>query len=470
MAKPKKEFVCSDCGCSYPQWVGKCPDCKAWNTLEEVVHSQNQQFTPQLTNIKPQYLSHIDEKQYKRIQTGFSELDKTLGGGLVDGSVVLIGGDPGIGKSTLVLQCLANINPQYSSLYISGEESESQIAGRAKRLNISEDLLLLSHSNLEQIFNIINKIKPKLLIIDSIQTMTNPNNDSLAGSVSQVRDCAAQLTIYAKQTNTTVLMIGHVTKDGALAGPRILEHMVDSVLYFEGDAGGRYRIVRAVKNRFGAVNEISVFAMLETGLSQVENPSAIFISGQKESASGSVITITKEGSRPLLIELQALVNQHNTNNPVRICVGVELNRLLLLLAILHKHTGINTYDKDVFINIVGGIKVSETASDLSLLLAIISSIYNQIIPTDWVSFGEVGLTGEIRPVYNGLERLKEAQKHGFKLAIIPQENQPKKPIKNLTIIALNNLSELLKYLSNLSVEKPLHSGGNKIKNEFILKQ
>lgn len=448
MAKIKKQFVCNDCGTIHPQWSGQCLDCQAWNSLEEVILDPNpvvNTFLPNFPIQGVQKLSQISQENHQRISTGLAELDRTLGGGLVVGSVVLIGGDPGIGKSTLILQSLASINQNQTTLYISGEESQAQISNRANRLGIKEDILLLSESNLERIIKITQEIQPKVLVIDSIQTMMSPASQSSAGSVSQVRDCASQLTQYAKRTNTTLLMIGHVTKGGALAGPRVLEHMVDSVLYFEGDAGGRYRVIRAVKNRFGAVNEISVFAMSEKGLLEINNPSAIFLSNNTKPAPGSMVMVTREATRPLLVELQALVNQNSGASPSRVCVGVDQNRLSLLLAVLHKHGDFATYDQDVFINIVGGLKITETASDLTLLLAIVSSISNKIIPKEWIAFGEVGLTGEIRPVYNGSERLSEAQKHGFKLAIIPKANAPQKPIKDMKIIAVEHLPEALNF-------------------------
>ena len=448
MAKIKKEFVCNQCGVAHLQWAGQCLECKAWNSLEQIITDNASPINclPNFAQSSVQKLGDISQEDHQRISTGLSELDRTLGGGLVVGSVVLIGGDPGIGKSTLILQCLANINQHQTTLYISGEESQAQISYRAIRLGIKEDILLLSESSLERIIQLVDEIKPAVMVIDSIQTMVSPSSASMAGSVAQVRDCASQLTQYAKKTNTTLLMIGHVTKGGALAGPRILEHMVDSVLYFEGDAGGRYRVIRAVKNRFGAVNEISVFAMEQQGLRQIDNPSAIFLSNAKEPASGSMVMVTREASRPLLVELQALVSQNVGGSPSRVCVGVDQNRLSLLLAILHKHGDIATYDQDVFINIVGGVKITETASDLVLLLTIISSMSGKIIPKDWIAFGEVGLTGEIRPVYNGVERLTEAQKHGFKFAIVPKDNAPKKPIKGIKIMAVASLSEVLEII------------------------
>ena len=449
MAKTKIEFVCRDCGSSHHQWAGQCLDCKEWNTLEEVVISQATSSKPEslkdLPASKVQNLSEIKSQNNNRLSTGLSELDRTLGGGLVDGSVVLIGGDPGIGKSTLILQAIAAINASSTTLYVSGEESAEQVSDRAIRLGIKEDILFIGETHLEKIIKISKDTRPKVIVIDSIQTMVTDLSNSAPGSVTQVRDCAAQLTQYAKQTNTILLMIGHVTKGGALAGPRILEHMVDAVLYFEGDAGGRYRIIRAVKNRFGAVNEISVFAMGEKGLQQVSNPSSIFLSNQENPSSGSMVMVTREATRPLLVEIQALVDQAN-GTPKRVSVGLDQNRLSLQLAILHKHSGIATFDQDVFINVVGGIKVSETASDLVVMLAIVSSLRDKVIPSKWIAFGEVGLTGEVRPVYNSMERLSEAQKQGFEVAIIPKGNAPKKPIKGMKIVTVGYLYQAIQYL------------------------
>ncbi len=449
MAKTKIEFVCRECGASHHQWAGQCLDCKEWNTLEEIVISQaassKSEILKDLPASKVQNLSEITAQNKERLSTGLSELDRTLGGGLVDGSVVLIGGDPGIGKSTLILQALAVINTTNSTLYVSGEESAEQVSERAIRLEIKEDILFISETHLEKILKLSKDVQPKVIVIDSIQTMVTDISTSAPGSVTQVRDCAAQLTQYAKQTNTVLLLIGHVTKGGALAGPRILEHMVDAVLYFEGDPGGRYRIIRAVKNRFGSVNEISVFAMGEKGLQQISNPSSIFLSNQENPSSGSMVMVTREATRPLLVEIQALVDQAN-GSPKRVSVGLDQNRLSLQLAILHKHSGISTFDQDVFINVVGGIKVSETASDLVVMLAIVSSLRDKVIPNNWIAFGEVGLTGEVRPVYNAIERLSEAQKQGFELAIIPQGNAPKKSIKGLKIIAIGYLYQAIQYL------------------------
>jgi DNA repair protein RadA/Sms len=449
MAKTKVEFVCANCGATHYQWAGQCLECKEWNTLEEVFVTPSKAILSEslkdLPPSKVQSLNKVKTQANIRLSTGLSELDRTLGGGLVEGSVVLIGGDPGIGKSTLILQALASINSFENTLYVSGEESAQQISDRAIRLGIDADIQILSETYLEKILKTAKSLNPKVIVIDSIQTLVSDTSTSVPGSVTQVRDCAAQLTQYAKQTNTIILMIGHVTKGGSLAGPRILEHMVDSVLYFEGDAGGRYRIIRAVKNRFGAVNEISVFAMSKKGLQQITNPSAIFLSNENLSAPGSMVMVTREATRPLLIEVQALVDQAN-GAPKRICVGMDQNRLSLQLAILHKHGGVVTFDQDVFINVVGGIKVSETASDLVVMLAIVSSLRDRVIPKDWIAFGEVGLAGEVRPVYNAQERLSEAQKQGFKLAIMPKANAPKKPLKGIKIVAINRLSEALDYL------------------------
>jgi len=449
MAKTKIEFVCRECGASHYQWAGQCLECKAWNTLEEVVISQVTSSRPEslkdLPASKVQNLSEITSENKKRLTTGLSELDRTLGGGLVDGSVVLIGGDPGIGKSTLILQALATINRSNATLYVSGEESAEQVSERAVRLGIKEDILFISETHLEKILKLSKEVQPKVIVIDSIQTMVTDLSTSAPGSVSQVRDCAAQLTQYTKQTHTILILIGHVTKGGALAGPRILEHMVDTVLYFEGDAGGRYRIIRAVKNRYGSVNEISVFGMSGKGLQQVSNPSSIFLSNQKTPSPGSMVMVVREATRPLLIEIQALVDQ--ANGPAkRVSVGLDQNRLSLQMAILHKHGGIATFDQDVFVNVVGGIKVSETASDLVVMMAIASSLKDKVIPKDWIAFGEVGLSGEVRPVFNASERLSEAQKQGFKVAIIPKANTPKKADKGIKIVPIEFLNQAIRYL------------------------
>ena len=450
MAKTKIEFVCRDCGASHHQWAGQCLECKAWNTLDEIVVSQVSSSRPEslkdLPASKLQNLSEIKTENNKRLTTGLRELDRTLGGGLVDGSVVLIGGDPGIGKSTLILQALAAINQSNTTLYVSGEESAEQVSERAIRLGIKEDILFISETHLEKILKLSKDVQPKVVVIDSIQTMVTDLSASAPGSVSQVRDCAAQLTQYTKQTHTILIMIGHVTKGGALAGPRILEHMVDTVLYFEGDAGGRYRVIRAVKNRYGSVNEISVFAMSGKGLKQVSNPSSIFLSNQKTPSPGSMVMVVREATKPLLIEIQALVDQ--ANGPAkRVSVGLDQNRLSLQLAILHKHGGIATFDQDVFVNVVGGIKVNETASDLVVMMAIASSLRSKVIPKDWIAFGEVGLSGEVRPVFNASERLAEAQKQGFKVAIIPKSNVPKKTDNGIKIVPVEFLNQAIRYLA-----------------------
>ena len=446
MTKITTHFVCKKCGTTHIQWSGKCANCAAWNSLEASIRTQSKvsEFKTQLS-MPLQNLTEVRQSDIQRITTGLSELDKTLGGGLMPGSVILIGGNPGIGKSTLLLQVLANINEEHKVLYVSGEESAIQISQRAKRLNIKTNIALLTETRISHILQIITRIKPVVLVIDSIQTMLSSAGNSIPGSVTQVRDCAVELTQYAKQNNIIMIIIGHVTKDGALAGPRILEHIVDSVLYFQDDAPERYRIIRAIKNRFGSINEASIFAMSEHGLKQVSNPSAIFLSNTKENAPGTMIMVTRAANKSLLLEIQALVSKSN-QTPRRISIGIEQNRLSLLLAILHKHTHVITYDQDVFINVVGGIKVCETASDLAVVIAIYSSLVNQTIPRDWICFGELGLTGEVRPVYNGLERLSEAEKQGFKLAIIPKANIPKKHFKKIKIIAISSLSEVFSFV------------------------
>jgi DNA repair protein RadA/Sms len=455
MAKDKIQFVCTDCGANHLKWMGQCSECGTWNTLKEFreaplkqsISQQQPSISAGITAFKPvvQNIKDIKESDQVRLKTQLNEFDRTLGGGLVEGSVLLLGGDPGIGKSTLILQILANLSKTQLVLYVSGEESAHQISQRAKRLSINESLPILIETNVENILLTTDEIKPKVMVIDSIQTMVTELSTSAAGSVSQVRECAQQLTNYAKRTNTILFLIGHVTKEGALAGPRILEHMVDTVLYFEGDAAGRYRLIRAVKNRFGAVNELSVFAMTPKGLKQIENPSAIFLSNEKP-APGSVVTVIREGTKPLLLEIQALVDQ-TSGQFKRVSVGLEQNRLAMQLAVLHKHGGIVTADQDVFINVVGGIKTNDTAVDLAVMLAIISSFANKIIDKEMVVFGEVGLTGEIRPVYNGEERIIEAAKHGFKTAIVPKANKPKKEIKGLKVIGVETLQDALAIVS-----------------------
>lgn len=450
MPKPKTIYACSKCGAQFPKWAGQCVDCGTWNSITEEAlavsnHPRDLKFSPKSFS-GATILSAVSLQQTPRITTSSSELDRVLGGGLVSGSVILIGGDPGIGKSTLLLQTLCRMTAHHPipSLYVSGEESLQQITLRAKRLKLPEDSLkLLADTNVERILSVAQQEQPQILVIDSIQTMFTENVSSAPGAVSQVRESAAKLVQYAKQTNTALILVGHVTKEGAIAGPRVLEHMVDTVLYFEGDRNSRLRILRAVKNRFGAVNELGVFAMLDKGLREVSNPSAIFLSRTETPGAGSSVMVTWEGSRPMLVEIQALADQSHLANPRRVTVGLEYNRLAMLLAVLHRHGSIATYDQDVFVNVVGGMRILETAVDLPILLSIISSLKNKPLPTDLVIFGEVGLGGEIRPVQNGLERLREAAKHGFKRAIVPNANAPKEKFKEMEIIPVKYLREAL---------------------------
>ncbi len=455
MAKIRTQFVCKNCGAIHSKWNGQCNDCQAWNTLEEsVVQSSSTSATPKSSRFQSysgdvsqiKSIHEIDLKQIPRATTGISELDRVLGGGLVQGSVTLIGGDPGIGKSTILIQTMASLG-SLRSLYVTGEESLQQVSMRAKRLQLNpEPLRLLTETCVERIIEHASLEKPDVMVIDSIQTIHTEELTSAPGSVSQVREATARLTRFAKQTNTSLFIAGHVTKEGTLAGPRVLEHMVDTVLYFEGDPGGRYRILRAVKNRFGAVNELGVFAMTERGLIGVSNPSAIFLSRHETPVPGSVIMVTREGTRPLLVEVQALVDESHGQQARRVVLGLEQNRIAMLLAVLHRHGGISMFDQDVFINVVGGMKITETAADLPLVLAALSSFRNHPHPADLVVFGEIGLAGEIRPVPNGEERLKEAAKHGFKRAIIPQGNKPQQAIKGMKIMTARRLEEALEFL------------------------
>jgi DNA repair protein RadA/Sms len=446
--KIKTQFVCSQCAASFPQWAGQCTQCGAWNCLSEegVIpknHGANSKhWANQRSVITP--VPEVVMDLEVRMDTGLSELNRVLGGGLVQGSVVLIGGDPGIGKSTLLLQTLANLSLQQRVLYVTGEESLQQVAMRAKRLQLPlEGLRLLAETQVESILEHAKKDNPKIIVIDSVQTIFTENISSAPGGVAQVRESAGQLVRFAKMTGIAVFLVGHVTKEGALAGPRVLEHMVDSVLYFEGQSDSRFRVIRAVKNRFGAVNELGVFAMTDKGLKEVSNPSAIFLSRQPEPTPGSAVMVTWEGSRPLLVEVQALVDQAFGQQPKRVCAGLEHNRLAILLAVLHRHGGIATFDQDVFINVVGGMKVTETGSDLALLAAVVSSLKNQIFDKETIIFGEVGLAGEIRPVQSGQERLKEAAKHGFKRAIVPFANAPKGEIPDLIVEPVKHLQAVL---------------------------
>jgi DNA repair protein RadA/Sms len=393
---------------------------------------------------QPVDLSEVEAEEIQRSSSGVEELDRVLGGGLVAGSAVLIGGDPGIGKSTLLLQTLAAVGGRVKALYITGEESIQQVSLRARRLHLHcQGVKILAETSLERILEAAQALQPSLLVIDSIQTVYTEWLQSAPGSVAQVRECAAQLVRMAKQSGASVFLVGHVTKEGALAGPRVLEHIVDTVLYFEGDPGGRFRMIRAVKNRFGAVNELGVFAMTETGLKEVKNPSAIFLSRYEQDLPGSVVTVMREGSRPLLVEVQALVDESHLAAPRRVAVGMEGNRLAMLLAVLHRHGGLGVMGQDVFINLVGGLRLTETSGDLAVLLAVASSYRDRPIPRSWIAFGELGLSGEARPAQNGEERLREAAKHGFKHAVIPHKNAPKGGIEGLEIIAVKSLREAL---------------------------
>jgi len=449
MSKAKSQYQCTDCGAVANKWNGQCADCGAWNTLEEALNTgtgkaANPRFEGYAGNSKITTATDVSLSAQARISSGLSELDRVLGGGLVHGSVTLLGGDPGIGKSTLLVQCLANLSVNHSTLYITGEESLQQVAMRAKRLELpQEHLRLLAETRVEAILAHADKEKPAFMVVDSIQTVYTELLNSAPGAVAQVRESAARLVRYAKQTGTAVFLVGHVTKEGALAGPRVLEHMVDTVLYFEGESGSRYRVIRAVKNRFGAVNELGVFAMAEKGLQVVKNPSAIFLSKHPEPVSGSVILITREGTRPLLVEAQALVDTSHGGSPRRVALGLEQNRLAMLLAVMHRHAGIAMFDQDVYVNVVGGVRISETAADLPVLLAALSSFRNRPLPADLVVFGEIGLAGEVRPVANGEQRLHEAAKHGFKRAIVPHANKPKSPIKGFRVDGIHRLHEAL---------------------------
>ncbi len=456
MAKAKSFYSCTECGASAPKWQGQCPGCGQWNTLveaaAEVATAGSQRFganfAPLAGSSKPQDLSMIKPRDEPRLPTGVEEFDRVLGGGLVAGGVVLIGGDPGIGKSTLLLQALARLaETGQPVLYVSGEESAEQVALRAHRLQLpTAGLRLLPEINLEKIIATLQNEKPLVTVLDSIQTLWSDALQSAPGSVAQVRECAAQLTRFAKQTGTCVILVGHVTKEGALAGPRVLEHIVDTVLYFEGDTHSSFRLVRAVKNRFGAVNELGVFAMTDKGLKGVSNPSALFLSQHAQDVAGSCVLVTQEGTRPLLVEIQALVDSAMGGNPRRLTVGLDPQRLAMLLAVLHRHAGVMCGDQDVFVNAVGGVRIQEPAADLAVLLAIVSSLRNKPLPGKWVAFGEIGLAGEIRPAPRGQERLKEAAKLGFTHALIPKANAPKQPIKGIEIVALERVEQAIEQM------------------------
>ncbi|MGB8339638.1 MAG: DNA repair protein RadA [Burkholderiales bacterium] len=449
MAKAKTIYTCTECGGQAPKWQGQCPGCGEWNTLVETVaesQTKNSRFQSLAKPSEVQSLGDVEASEVPRRATGIAEFDRVLGGGLVEGAVVLIGGDPGIGKSTLLLQALCHMGDSANVLYVSGEESAQQIALRAKRLALNaKPVHLLAEIQLEKIIATLAERKPQVAVIDSIQTVYSDALTSAPGSVAQVRECAAQLTRFAKQSGTSIVLVGHVTKEGALAGPRVLEHIVDTVLYFEGDTHSSFRLVRAFKNRFGAVNELGVFAMTEKGLREVSNPSALFLSQHGKEVAGSCVMVTQEGTRPLLVEVQALVDEAHAPNPKRLSVGLEQNRLAMLLAVLHRHAGIACFDQDVFVNAVGGVKITEPAADLAVLLAIVSSLRNKPLPEKLVVFGEVGLAGEVRPVQRGQERLKEAAKLGFTHAIIPKANKPKQAITGMEVIAVERVEAAVEW-------------------------
>jgi DNA repair protein RadA/Sms len=449
--KQKKRFQCQHCGATYGKWVGQCAECQEWNAIVETVvtagdggrhpRSLATGGTPRI-----HVLGDVAREEQPRLATGLAELDRVLGGGLVAGSVVLLGGDPGIGKTTLLLQSLARARELngVEALYISGEESAAQIALRAERLRLpAADLKLLTETDVERMLEQVTALAPAIVVVDSIQTVYTEALQSPPGSVAQVRECAGRLVSFAKRSGTAVYLVGHVTKDGAIAGPRVLEHMVDATLYFEGDPGGRYRMIRAIKNRFGAVNELGVFAMTDAGLREVANPSAILLSRHETPVPGSIVMVTREGTRPLLVEVQALVDENPAGGARRITAGIDQNRLSLLLAVLNRHGGVATAGCDVYANIVGGVRVAETGADLAILLAVLSSLRNRPLPHDLVAFGEVGLAGEIRPVPGGPERLREAAKHGFRRAIVPRGNAPKPLPPELEVIVVSRLAEAL---------------------------
>lgn len=445
MAKSKSIYTCTECGGQVTKWQGQCPHCMAWNTLVETVAEAAPTANRYSALAHPsqlQRLSDVEALETPRQTTGIAEFDRVLGGGLVPGGVVLIGGDPGIGKSTLLLQALCHLGASNKVLYVSGEESAQQIALRAKRLALDAGpVQLLAEIQLEKISATLLALKPDVAVIDSIQTVYSEALQSAPGSVAQVRECAAQLTRLAKQAGITVILVGHVTKEGALAGPRVLEHIVDTVLYFEGDSNSSFRLIRAFKNRFGAVNELGVFAMTERGLREVSNPSAMFLSQHGQQVAGSCVMVTQEGTRPLLVEIQALLDDAHSPNVKRLSLGLEQNRLAMLLAVLHRHAGIACFDQDVFINAVGGVKITEPGADLAVILAMVSSLRNKPLPEKLVVFGEVGLAGEVRPVQRGQERLKEAAKLGFTSAIIPKANAPRQPIAGMEIIAVERVEQ-----------------------------
>lgn len=460
MAKAaKRAFVCNECGADYPRWQGQCSACHAWNTITEVrlaaaPSARNDRFSGFAGDAKGisrvQKLSEISLEALPRFSTGFKEFDRVLGGGVVPGSAILIGGNPGAGKSTLLLQTMCRLATEMKTLYVTGEESLQQVAMRAHRLGLpTTELNMLSETSIEQICLIAAQEQPKLMVIDSIQVMHIADIQSSPGSVAQVRETAAYLTRFAKTNDIAIIMVGHVTKDGTLAGPKVLEHCIDCSVMLDGETDSRFRTLRSHKNRFGAVNELGVFAMTEQGLREVSNPSAIFLSRGDEVTSGSSVMVVWEGTRPLLVEIQALVDHSMLSNPRRVAVGLEQNRLAILLAVLHRHGGLQMSDQDVFVNVVGGVKVTETSADLALLLSLVSSFRNRPLPRDLVIFGEVGLAGEIRPVPSGQERIAEAAKHGFKRAIVPNANMPKKNPPDMKVYGVKKLSDALSVLDDL---------------------
>ncbi|HEY7903506.1 MAG TPA: DNA repair protein RadA [Casimicrobiaceae bacterium] len=448
-ARSKTVYSCTECGGTSPKWQGQCPHCSAWNTLVETIAQPAQRRFAHVAGARSaiRTLASVEARESARVATGIDEFDRVLGGGLVPGGVVLLGGDPGIGKSTLLLQASALLGGVHRTLYVTGEESPEQIALRAQRLGlVNAPIDLLAEVELEAIIAAIDATKPEVVVVDSIQTIYTEALTSAPGSVSQVRECAAQLTRVAKSRGIVVLFVGHVTKDGAIAGPRVLEHIVDTVLYFEGDTHSSFRLVRAIKNRFGAANELGVFAMTERGLKGVANPSALFLSQHAESVAGSAIVATLEGSRPLLVEVQALCDPALGGNPRRLAVGLDAQRLSLLLAVLHRHGGVEVGGYDVFVNAVGGVRIDEPAADLAILMAVVSSLKNKPLSDKSLVFGEVGLAGEIRPVQRGQDRIREAAKLGFRTAIVPAANRPKQAIEGIRIVAVERIGEALALL------------------------
>jgi len=450
MAKAKSVYLCAECGASALKWMGMCPSCGEAGTMSEQAAERGARSRGAAPAASPVPLAGIEAREVERVATGLAELDRVLGGGLVAGQVTLIGGDPGIGKSTLLLQALAALGAQRKVLYVSGEESAEQVALRARRLGVGAARVgLLAEIQLERVLGALQAARPEVAVVDSIQTLWSETLQSAPGSVAQVRECAAQLTRHAKKAGTALFIVGHVTKEGAIAGPRVLEHIVDTVLYFEGDPHSAFRLVRAVKNRFGAVNELGVFAMTDAGLRAVANPSALFLQRHEKDVAGSCVLATLEGTRPLLVEIQALVDAAHAPNPRRLTVGLEPNRLAMLLAVLHRHAGVATLDQDVFVNAVGGVRIGEPAADLAAALAIVSSLTDRPIPGKLLAFGEIGLAGEVRPAPRGQDRLKEAAKLGFERAIVPQANKPKGGIAGLEVIAVERVDQAVRLLREL---------------------